>query len=164
MTYCPGWAVAPTKRAALQSVRRVHARACQAQAQASAVRLLLDTHVFLWFLGGDSRLSRSARRRIEDAHNDKFLSIASVWEMAVKVGLGKLDLDDPLAELVDRGAGDNSIALLGIAKEHAIAVSALPHHHADPFDRLLVAQAMREGMAIVTCNPAFGAYAVKRVW
>ena len=128
------------------------------------MKLLLDTHTFVWFLANDAHLSKRAQRRIESPKNDKFLSIASVWEMAIKISLGKLRLSDPLDDLLDKGARDNSIAMLAIATRHAVAVSSLPLHHGDPFDRLLAAQAIHEGMAIVTRDPAFDAYAVKRVW
>ena len=128
------------------------------------MRLLLDTHAFLWFLAGDSRLRAAARRRVEDKANDKFLSIASIWEMAIKVSLGKLELDDPLGEIVGRGAGENGIALIGISKDHVLRVSTLPWHHRDPFDRLLAAQAMHEGMTLLTGDSAFEAYGVRRVW
>lgn len=128
------------------------------------MKLLLDTHAFLWLLSGDRRFGKKARRRVEDPRNEKCLSIASVWELAIKVGLGKLRLADPLGEVVDLGARSNGIALLSIAKEHVLDVSALPAHHADPFDRLLVAQALREEMTLVSRDEVFDAYAVKRVW
>jgi PIN domain nuclease of toxin-antitoxin system len=128
------------------------------------VRILLDTQAFLWFLADDRRLRPKARRRIEDVRNEKFLSIASIWEIAIKVSLGKLELDVPLAELIDEGASDNGIALLPIRKEHAIAVVGLPRHHGDPFDRLLVAQAICEGLAIVGSDRSFDDYEVRRIW
>ena len=128
------------------------------------MKLLLDTHAFLWLAGGDRRLSRAARRRIEDARNDKFLSVASIWEMAIKVEIGKLRLDVPLVELVQTGAVDNGIALLPIEKEHAIGVAVLPRHHGDPFDRLLIVQAAQEGMVLVGSDDQFDAYGVRRIW
>jgi PIN domain nuclease of toxin-antitoxin system len=126
--------------------------------------LLLDTHAFVWFVAGHKRMSAVARRRIEDARNDKFLSVASIWEMAIKRELGKLVLDVPLAEMIQRGAVDNGIALLAIEKEHAIGVATLPRHHGDPFDRLLIVQAASDGMAIVGNDPHFDAYSVRRIW
>jgi PIN domain nuclease of toxin-antitoxin system len=128
------------------------------------VKLLLDTHAFLWFLADDRHLSSKARRRLEDPRNESYLSIASVWEMAIKVGLGKLRLADPLDALLDRGARDNRIALLGITRAHVLAVVALPDVHRDPFDRLLVAQARSEGLALVARDPAFDGYGVRRIW
>jgi PIN domain nuclease of toxin-antitoxin system len=128
------------------------------------VKLLLDTHTFLWLVGGDQRLSPKALRRIRDVRNEKLLSIASVWEMAIKVGAGRLRLEVPLAEIIERGAVANGIGLLGIAKEHALAVIDLPTHHGDPFDRLLIAQALREDLTIVGSDAAFDDYAIRRVW
>jgi PIN domain nuclease of toxin-antitoxin system len=128
------------------------------------VKLLLDTHAFLWFLAGDPRLERSARRRIENAGNDKFLSIASVWEMAIKVSLHKLELKDPLAEVIDHGTQESGISLLGISKHHAVRVASLPWHHRDPFDRLLTAQALEEDLALLGKDAAFDAYGVRRIW
>lgn len=128
------------------------------------MRLLVDTHAFLWFAMGDVRLSRVARRRMEDARNEKFLSIASVWEMAIKLGLGKLRLDVPLPDLIQIGAVDNGIALLAIDKDHVIGIASLPRHHGDPFDRLLVVQARHESMAIVTGDEHFDGYGVRRIW
>lgn len=128
------------------------------------MKLLLDTQAFLWFAGGDRRLSRTARRRIEDARNHKFLSVASIWEMAIKVEIGKLRLDIPLPELVQSGATDSGIVLLPIEKEHAIGVAVLPRHHGDPFDRLLVVQAAHEGLVVVGSDAQFDAYGVRRIW
>ena len=90
------------------------------------MRLLLDTHTFLWFVAGDARLSASARRRIDDTRNDKFLSVASIWEIAIKVSLQKIDLDMSVDELIEAGALDNGIALLDVRREHAVAVAGLP--------------------------------------
>lgn len=128
------------------------------------MKLLLDTHAFLWFVAGDSQMSAKARRRIEDARNESFVSIASVWELAIKLGLGKLRLTDSLAETLERATRDNRIALLPISKAHAIAVSLLPDHHRDPFDRMLVAQAQADEMLLVTRDSVFDAYAVRRIW
>jgi PIN domain nuclease of toxin-antitoxin system len=128
------------------------------------LKLLVDTHAFLWFSEDSPKLSKKARRRIEDVHNDRFLSVASVWEMAIKLGLGKLRLSLPLTDVIQGGALDNGIALLAIEKEHAMGVAALAPHHADPFDRMLVVQAKREGMAIVGNDEQFDAYGVARVW
>ncbi len=128
------------------------------------MKLLLDTQAFLWFAGGDKRLSKTARRRIEDSRNDRLLSIASIWEMAIKVELGKLRLTIPLAELIRGGAQENGVRLLPIAAAHAIAVASLPRHHRDPFDRLLVAQALHEQLAVVGADEQFDAYGIRRIW
>ncbi len=128
------------------------------------MRLLLDTHTFLWFVAGAEELSESARTTLEDADNERFLSIASVWEMAIKASLGKLTLGLPLIDLVQGGAVDNGIALLPIELSHAAAVVDAPWHHRDPFDRLLIAQARTEGLTIVGRDVVFDLYGVSRHW
>jgi PIN domain nuclease of toxin-antitoxin system len=128
------------------------------------VRLLVDTHAFLWFLAGDSKLRASARRRLEDDGNEKFLSIASVWEMAIKLSLRKLRLEDPLEDVVSRGTLESGIMLLGISKEHAMRVATLPWHHRDPFDRMLAAQSLEDELAVLSRDDCFDGYGVRRVW
>jgi len=128
------------------------------------LRVLLDTHTFLWFNSGAATLSARARRAIEDPRNEPLLSVACIWEIAIKKSLRKLELDVDLAELVQQGAIDSGIALLDVGARHALAVEALPFHHRDPFDRLLIAQALIEDVAIVTRDPEFDAYGVSRIW
>lgn len=128
------------------------------------MRVLIDTHAFLWFCAGDSALSTRARRAIEDRRNERFLSVASLWEIAIKVSLKKLELEIDLAELIQAGAVDNGLVIVEVASRHAVGVVNLPFHHRDPFDRILVSQAKVEGLAIVGRDPAFDAYGVKRVW
>ena len=128
------------------------------------MRLLLDTHSFLWFISGNPQISSSARMLIEDVSNQPFLSVASLWEMAIKMSLGKLSLGQPFETLISQQLSLNGIALLGITISHTAVVAGLPFHHRDPFDRLLVAQAMTEQMSIVSGDTAFDAYAVTRLW
>jgi PIN domain nuclease of toxin-antitoxin system len=128
------------------------------------VRLLLDTHAFLWFVAGSAELSTRARRRIEDVGNERLLSIASVWELAIKASLGKIMLAVPLGELVQEGALDNEISLLPVSREHAVGVGVLPFHHRDPFDRMLAVQAAQEGLTIVSRDDCFDASGVRRIW
>ena len=129
------------------------------------MRLLLDTHSFLWFIGGSTSLSPTVRSLIEDASNQPFLSVASLlWEMAIKVSLGKMSLARPFEVLIPQQMGLNGINLLGIEMEHTAVVSKLPFHHRDPFDRLLIAQAMVEQMPIVSVDADFDAYNVERLW
>jgi PIN domain nuclease of toxin-antitoxin system len=128
------------------------------------VRLLVDTHAFLWFAAGDPRLTSRARRRIEDAANDRFLSVASVWEMAIKLSLGKLTLAISLDTLIEEGAVNNGFSLVDVRREHAVAVTHLPFHHRDPFDRLLVTQAMTDKMTIVSNDAELDAYPIQRLW
>jgi PIN domain nuclease of toxin-antitoxin system len=128
------------------------------------VKLLLDTHAVLWYLSGDRRLPRSARRHIEQSRREKFLSLASVWEIAIKASLRKLELDDPLEQVIDAGITDSGAALLGISKHHAIRVATLPWHHRDPFDRMLAAQALVDDLTLLSSDETFDAYGVRRVW
>lgn len=125
---------------------------------------LLDTHTFLWFVGADSRLSRKAMSTMRDEANPIVLSLVSVWEMAIKAGLGKLRLPQAVETFVPEQMQLNGIGQLAIEFRHAARVEGLPPHHTDPFDRLLVAQALTEGLPIISADPAFDAYGVSRIW
>lgn len=128
------------------------------------MNFLLDTHSFLWFIGGQDSLSQKARHLIENPDNQPFLSVASLWEMAIKISLGKLSLDKPLEVLIPEQMSANGIALLGISFEHTVQVASLPFHHRDPFDRLLIAQALVEKIPVASVDGAFEAYGVTRLW
>lgn len=127
------------------------------------MNLLLDTHAFIWFFNGDKQLSNSARRLITDTDTSCFLSIASVWEIGIKTRLGKLELRGDLDEMAAfMKAG--SIALLPIAIGHIQRLQALPFHHRDPFDRLLIAQAFAERLTLISRDAIFQQYEVPIVW
>ena len=126
-------------------------------------RYLLDTHTFLWLASDDPRLAPRAREVFVDGGDACFLSVASIWEMAIKASLGKLSLDTSLEQLV-RGGVARGIRLLDVTATHAYHVERLPFHHRDPFDRLLVAQAAHEGMHLITADAQFDAYQIRRVW
>lgn len=128
------------------------------------MRLLLDTHSILWYAFGDPRLSSKARALIDDAANDKFLSIVSPWEVGIKVSSGKLTVEEPVDVFFADQMRLLSLQLLPITLEHAAPVSTLPLYHRDPFDRMLVAQSLAEGMPIISADPALDAYAVVRFW
>ena len=127
------------------------------------MNLLLDTHAFLWFVAGDQRLSTRARHAMEAADAELFLSAASIWEMAIKSSLGRLTLPAPLAEYIAEKL-EHGFRVLPVDWTHAAAVEKLPFHHRDPFDRLLVAQAVAEGLLLVSADPEFRAYKVKLIW
>jgi PIN domain nuclease of toxin-antitoxin system len=127
------------------------------------MKLLLDTHAFLWFVTGDGRLSRRARRALEAEETEMVLSAASVWEMAIKAGLGRLTLPASVAEYIAEKV-EGGLGVMLVDWPHAAAVEKLPQHHRDPFDRLLVAQALTENLPVVTNDPAFRHYGVKVVW
>jgi PIN domain nuclease of toxin-antitoxin system len=121
--------------------------------------LLLDTHVFLWWRTNDVRLTAEAREAIA-TQPIVFVSAASAWEAAIKVALGRLTLPEPFS----RGADDSGFRRLAIAFEHAEAAAALPRHHADPFDRMLIAQAQLEGCTLVTHDRRLAPYGVATLW
>lgn len=121
------------------------------------MKLLLDTHVLLWAAGEPARLSASARRLINDADNEPFFSVASLWEIAIKRGLGRKDFQVD-ARLVRRGLLDNGYSELPIMSDHVVAVEDLPAIHKDPFDRLLVAQATVEGITLLTLDLVVARY------
>ena len=124
--------------------------------------LLLDTQAFLWWVSDDPRLSARARRAI--AGNPCLLSIASCWEMAIKAGLGRLEIPRPIERFLQEQIEVNGFSLLPASLEHVADVAELPFHHHDPFDRVLAAQARREKLAIVSADQVFRKYGVKRVW
>lgn len=126
--------------------------------------LLLDTHAFLWIAGAEERLSQRARSTWLDQRNRAFLSHASVWEIAIKASLGKLALPMPLRDLVAEGQTEQGIVLLPIGLDDVLKVQELPFHHRDPFDRLLVAQALSGRLSVLGCDEAFDAYGVRRIW
>lgn len=128
------------------------------------MELLLDTHTFLWFAGGDERLSAPAKEAISDATNPAYVSTASVWEMAIKVNIGKLGLPGSLEELMREQVRENAFDILRSELPHYEAYVHLPLHHRDPFDRMIIAQGKVEGMRIVGKDAAFEQYDVKTLW
>ncbi|MBI4325328.1 MAG: type II toxin-antitoxin system VapC family toxin [Chloroflexi bacterium] len=128
------------------------------------MRLLLDSHAFLWFCEGSASLSTKARAGIEDPANDKFVSHATAWEVAIKASLGKLKLAVPYDELFPGALQTNGFEALSTGWRHYRELLTLPFHHRDPFDRLLVAQARVEGLTLVSCDPHFPAYGVPVLW
>ena len=128
------------------------------------MKLLLDTHTFLWFIMGNSNLSANARALIENQANEKFLSVASLWEIAIKVSIGKLALSAPFDTLIPQQLNYNGFELLKLDVLHVAALINLPFHHRDPFDRLLIAQALVEQMQIVSIDSTFDAYQAQRLW
>ena len=128
------------------------------------MNILIDTHALLWFLRGDSRLSDIARTAIESTANQKVLSDASVWEMSIKQSLGKLKLAETFESRLVAALKRNAIGSLPLARPHLFAVSRLPFHHRDPFDRLIIATAMVENLPVVTQDPHFSAYPIEVIW
>ncbi len=125
---------------------------------------LLDTHTFLWFINDDKALSATAKTLIEDPDNTIYLSIASLWEMAIKVSLSKLEIPTPFTEFIVGQLQENNIALLKISAEHTGVVATMPFHHRDPFDRLIIAQALTEQLPIIGKDAVFDLYEIRRHW
>ena len=128
------------------------------------MRLLLDTHTFLWFISGDGQLSSKARELISDPENEVLLSVASLWEIVIKVGLGKLRLAGSFEEVIPSQLQSNDIEVLGIELAHLSELNHLPQHHKDPFDRLIIAQALAEGMPLLSKDDNFKEYRVQLLW
>ena len=128
------------------------------------MKLLLDTHAFIWLNTQPSRLSSNVMGLLTSGLHDFYLSIASPWEMQIKSQLGKLSLDVSLSELIDTSVNRNNISLLNIEFKHIDYLANLPLHHNDPFDRIMIAQALLENMAIISVDSAFSKYQVPIVW
>lgn len=126
--------------------------------------LLLDTHTVLWFWWNDPRLSAKATANICDPSNRKLVSPATAWKVAIKVSLKKLDNGGPYRGFFPQHMLRNNFEWLPIADEHLTAIVTLPFHHKDPFDRMLISQALIESIPLVGADPAFDAYGVTRIW
>ena len=127
------------------------------------MRLLLDTHVFIWWADQQESLSATALSALKDEANELLLSVASVWEMQIKVQLGKLKLSRSLRELVESQVETNDLQILPIELAHVLVLDALPFHHKDPFDRMLIAQSIQEDVTLVSADPEFSAYSVQLI-
>jgi PIN domain nuclease of toxin-antitoxin system len=125
---------------------------------------LLDTHAFLWFINDDGALSVTARALIEDSESVIYLRIASLWEIAIKVSLGKLELPSPFADFITGQLNENNIGLAAIKTEYLGLVATLPFHHRDPFDRLIIAQSLHDRLPVIGKDEIFDTYGVKRHW
>jgi PIN domain nuclease of toxin-antitoxin system len=127
------------------------------------MKALLDTHTFLWAIADEGKLSRRAKQ-IYTGPNDLWLSVASMWEIVIKVQAGKLPLPQPAGPYLVKQLAQNQIELLPVSLDHVLGVETLPLHHRDPFDRLLIAQSMEEGWPIITADPWFAHYPVEVIW
>ena len=127
------------------------------------MKLLLDTHAFLWFIEDNPRLSVQAKALLE-SDVELLISTASLWEIAIKTSIGKLTLAQPFEVFIPKQLEMNLITILPVELAHLAIVSALPFYHRDPFDRLLIAQARAEQLPLVSVDAAFDAYAINRIW
>jgi PIN domain nuclease of toxin-antitoxin system len=128
------------------------------------VKLLLDTHAFLWLMEEPEKLSRKALKACQDRRNELYLSVVSAWEMQIKQQLGKLRLKASLRTIIQQQQEKNKLQILVVKLEHVLALANLPSHHGDPFDRLLIAQAQVEGAFLVSSDPLVTQYPVKVWW
>ncbi|MDB9511667.1 type II toxin-antitoxin system VapC family toxin [Kamptonema animale CS-326] len=128
------------------------------------MRLLLDTHTFIWYATDNSRLSTIARSLINNGENDVFLSTASIWEMAIKHSIGRLSFSLPFMEFIRQQLSVSNMGILEINLYQIEVVASLPLHHRDPFDRLIIAQAIAEQIPILSVDSVFDNYAIARLW
>lgn len=127
------------------------------------MKALLDTHTFLWAISGNPKLSQRAGE-VFAGPSDLWLSVASIWEVLIKVQVGKMPLPEPAGPYLMKKLRENRIETLPVRLDHVLKVETLPMHHHDPFDRVLIAQSLEEGWPIVTGDPAFSEYPVKVIW
>ncbi|NES82353.1 MAG: type II toxin-antitoxin system VapC family toxin [Moorea sp. SIO2B7] len=128
------------------------------------MKLLLDTHTFIWLTVSQGKLSEQVKSLLADRQNDLFLSLVSVWEMQIKLQLNKLSFNFPLAEVLERQQQTNDLYFLPIELDHIYALASLPLQHRDPFDRLLIAQAVVEQMPLLSIDSVFDGYPIQRLW
>jgi PIN domain nuclease of toxin-antitoxin system len=128
------------------------------------MKLLLDTHAFIWWDENPDKLGAASRQACSDPDNDLVLSTASVWEIQLKRMVGKLTLSKPLRQLIEEQASQNGMEISPVQVEHILRLDSLPFHHRDPFDRILIAQAQVAGWTIVTHDGAFKQYGVPVLW
>lgn len=128
------------------------------------MNIILDTHAFLWFVNGSEKLSQKAKEEILNPNNKKYLSYASIWEMGIKYSNKKLNFPVPYMEFLQKQLNDNGFEILYSNLQHIEKFIDLPHHHKDPFDRMILSQAIAENMQIVSVDGIFELYPVKIIW
>ena len=128
------------------------------------MKYLLDTHTLLWIVTNDPRLSKKAKNAYLNSENLICFSIASLWEMAIKISLKKLSIEEPLSEFIQNQIKANDIKFLNIEVPHILALENLAYHHRDPFDRLIIAQSIHEEITILSSDKIFDLYPIKRFW
>lgn len=128
------------------------------------MRLLLDTHTFIWSFSNTKKLSPTAAGELQDSVNEIFVSVAGIWEMQIKIKLGKIVFNDSLENIIIEQQQINRIQILPVQLSHALHLENLPPHHKDPFDRLLISQAIVENMTLVTADTEFAKYQANLLW
>lgn len=124
---------------------------------------LLDTHTFIWFIEGDSSLPESVRKSITDPSSKNFISIASIWEIAIKINVGKLILQTPFPQ-IEKKINENDFQILPVSFGHTQVLTTLPHFHKDPFDRMIIAQSITEDLTVISKDKNFSLYPIKLLW
>ena len=128
------------------------------------MKFLADTHAFLWFVTDSPHLSRRAKAWLEAPDSERWLSIGSLWEIAIKTRLGKLSLEKPFAQFIPEQLARNGFQILHLTVEQTAKVATLPLHHRDPFDRMLVAQCLVEDLPLISSDDLLDAYGIQRLW
>jgi PIN domain nuclease of toxin-antitoxin system len=128
------------------------------------MKYLIDTHILLWIISTDSRLSKRVEKIYLNGENDVFISIASLWEISIKLSLKKLTIDSSYKEFVQTHIIGNDIKILNITLSHIFRVNQLPFHHRDPFDRMIIAQGVEDNIMIISSDPTFDKYPIKRIF
>ncbi len=128
------------------------------------MRLLFDTHTFLWWDSEPEKLSARALELLRDRDNTLFFSVVSAWEIQIKLQLGKIRIELPLPDIIEGQQQANHVETIPVTLEHVLKLSEIPPHHKDPFDRLLIVQAIAEDLTIISKDPAFSDYPVKLIW
>ncbi len=128
------------------------------------MKILLDTQSFLWFVKGDERLSLTARNKLAESDVDKLISLGSIWEMAIKISIGKLKLAQDLSSFIHKLQTLNDLKILEINLSRFDKYIVLPFHHRDPFDRIIISQALIEKMPVVSSDKIFDSYGIQRIW
>ena len=128
------------------------------------MKIILDTQVLIWWTNDVSNISNRVQSIIFDVNNELLVSLASIWEIQIKVSLGKLSLPRPLPDIIATQVSENQIKIMQIELSHIYTLDLLPLHHRDPFDRIIIAQAMNEKISIASIDKAFDAYSIERIW
>ena len=128
------------------------------------MKYLIDTHTFLWIISNDQKLSEKAKNLYLHTENIIFFSLASIWEMVIKISLKKLSIEEPLKDFVQSQIKGNDIKILNIEIKHILSLENLPYYHRDPFDRLIISQSMNENIPLLSSDTVFDLYPIKRIW
>jgi len=128
------------------------------------MKFLIDTHTLLWIVSNDKKLSETAKKFYLNSENEIFVSLSSIWEMAIKISLKKLSIGEPLKDFIQGQIKGNDIKILNIEIEHILRLENLPFHHRDPFDRLIISQSMSENIPVLSSDKVFDLYPIKRIW